>query len=69
MKVLAPDKWNHQYAAHLLAQSGFGATPEQIDIVHTVDYRSVYATVLEKHLAVDSKPILLKPFKPLDFLG
>ncbi len=39
------------------------------DIVHTVDYRSVYATVLEKHLAVDSKPILQKPFKPLDFLG
>ncbi len=32
MKVLAPDKWNHQYAAHLLARSGFGATPEQIDI-------------------------------------
>ncbi len=39
------------------------------DIVHTVDYRAVYATLLEKHLGVDSKPVLLKPFKPLDFLG
>ncbi len=39
------------------------------DIVHTVDYRAVYATLLERHLQVDSRPVLLKPFEPLGFLG
>lgn len=42
---------------------------EKGDIVHHVDYRAVYATMLEKHLGVDSKPVLLKPFKPMGFLG
>jgi uncharacterized protein (DUF1501 family) len=42
---------------------------EKGDIVHTVDYRAVYATLLEKHLGVDSKPVLLKPFDPMGFLG
>lgn len=38
------------------------------DLAHTVDYRSVYATLLEKHLGVDSQPILLKKFEPLGFI-
>jgi uncharacterized protein (DUF1501 family) len=38
------------------------------DIAHTTDYRSVYATLLEKHLGVDSKPVLLKKFQPLEFI-
>ena len=39
------------------------------DIVHHVDYRSVYATLLEKHLGVDSRPVLLKRFEPLGFMA
>ncbi|QBG47571.1 DUF1800 domain-containing protein [Verrucomicrobia bacterium S94] len=31
MKMLQPQNWNYQCAAHLLVRSGFGATPEQID--------------------------------------
>ena len=38
------------------------------DIAHTTDYRSVYATLLENHLGVDSKPILLNTFQPLGFI-
>lgn len=39
------------------------------DIAHHVDYRRVYATLLEKHLGVDSKPVLFKAFEPMEFLG
>lgn len=49
-----------------------GMAPEELnrgDIVHTVDYRSVYATLLEKHLGVDSRPVLRGSFEPLEFLG
>ena len=38
------------------------------DIAHTTDYRSVYATLLEKHLGVDSKPVLPGTFQPLEFI-
>jgi uncharacterized protein (DUF1501 family) len=38
------------------------------DLVHTVDYRSVYATLLEKHMGVKSGPVLLKKFQPMDFI-
>jgi uncharacterized protein (DUF1501 family) len=38
------------------------------DIAHTTDYRSVYATLLENHLGVDSKPVLLNTFQPLSFI-
>ncbi|MEE9368576.1 MAG: hypothetical protein V3V05_06890 [Pontiella sp.] len=30
MKLLKPDQWNRERAAHLLVRAGFGATPAQI---------------------------------------
>ncbi|MFD0837120.1 DUF1501 domain-containing protein [Mariniflexile aquimaris] len=39
------------------------------DIKYTVDFRSIYATVLDKWLAVDDKTILNKSFSQLDLLG
>jgi uncharacterized protein (DUF1501 family) len=48
-----------------------GMDPGQLikgDIAHTTDYRSVYATLLEKHMGVDSEPVLLKKFEPLAFI-
>ncbi|MDX9972413.1 MAG: DUF1501 domain-containing protein [FCB group bacterium] len=39
------------------------------DLKHTVDFRSVYATVLEKWLQVDSAPILGREFEILPLLG
>ncbi|VGO15248.1 hypothetical protein PDESU_03830 [Pontiella desulfatans] len=38
------------------------------DIAHTTDYRSVYATLLEKHMGVDSKPVLLGKYDTLNFI-
>ena len=38
------------------------------DIIHTVDFRSVYATILEKWLQVDDAVILNKSFSKLDFI-
>ena len=48
-----------------------GMAPDQLikgDLAHTTDYRSVYATLLENHMQVDSQPVLLKTFRPLDFI-
>jgi uncharacterized protein (DUF1501 family) len=42
---------------------------DQGDLKHTVDFRSVYATVLEKHLRVPSPPILGRAFPMLGLLG
>jgi uncharacterized protein (DUF1501 family) len=39
------------------------------DIIHTVDFRSVYATILEKWLQVDDAVILNKSFSKLDFIN
>ena len=39
------------------------------DLLHTVDFRSVYATMLEKWLGMDSKPIIGGTFEQLDFLN
>ncbi|MCE2464194.1 MAG: DUF1501 domain-containing protein [Dehalococcoidia bacterium] len=39
------------------------------DLLHTVDFRSVYATMLEKWLGMDSKPIVGGTFEQLDFLN
>ena len=39
------------------------------DIIHTVDFRSVYATILEKWLRVDDAVILNKSFGKLDFIN
>jgi uncharacterized protein (DUF1501 family) len=39
------------------------------DIIHTVDFRSVYATILEKWLQVDDAVILNKSFGKLDFIN
>ncbi|MFT7051937.1 MAG: hypothetical protein ACJAZK_002558 [Psychroserpens sp.] len=39
------------------------------DIIHTVDFRSVYATILEKWLQVDDEVILNKSFSKLDFIN
>lgn len=39
------------------------------DIIHTVDFRSVYATILDKWLQVDDKVILNKSFSKLDFIS
>ena len=38
------------------------------DIVHTVDFRSIYATILDKWLAVDDVMILNKSFSKLNFI-
>lgn len=38
------------------------------DLIHTVDFRSVYATILDKWLQVDDKAILNKSFSKLDFV-
>ena len=39
---------------------------DQGDLKHNVDYRSVYATVLEDWLGVESTEILGQPFKKLN---
>ncbi len=38
------------------------------DIAHTTDYRSIYATLLEKHLGAASPPVLLREFPLLDIV-
>ena len=38
------------------------------DLIHTVDFRSVYATILDKWLQVDDVLILNKSFNKLDFI-
>ncbi len=38
------------------------------DVIHHTDFRSVYATVLENWLKVDSQSILRKSFKTLEFM-
>ena len=46
-------------------------TPDRLvmgDLAHTVDYRSVYATLLEKHMGVGSQPILPRKFPTLGFI-
>ena len=39
------------------------------DVKYNTDFRSVYATVLEKHLGVKSEPILKKPFPTIQAYG
>lgn len=41
----------------------------QGDLVHTTDFRSIYATLLEDHLRADSKLILGRNFRKLDLFG
>ena len=38
------------------------------DIIHTVDFRSVYATILDKWLEVDDATILNKSYSKLHFI-
>ena len=38
------------------------------DLLHSVDFRGVYATILEKWLGMDSKPIVGGTFEQLDFI-
>ena len=39
------------------------------DLIHSVDFRSIYATILDKWLAVDDGQILNKSFSKLDFIA
>ena len=39
------------------------------DLLHNVDFRSVYATILEKWLGLDSKPLIGGSFETLGFLN
>jgi uncharacterized protein (DUF1501 family) len=39
------------------------------DLKHSIDFRSVYAAVLEKWLGVPSQPILGEKFVPVECLG
>ncbi|RMB64150.1 DUF1501 domain-containing protein [Dokdonia sinensis] len=39
------------------------------DLIYSVDFREVYATILDKWLAVDDEKVLNKGFSKLDFLG
>lgn len=41
----------------------------QGDLVHTTDFRSVYAALLEDHLRVDSRPILGRAFRKPTLFG
>ena len=47
--------------------------PEELedggDLLHTVDFRCVYATILERWLGMDSKPMVGGAFEQLDFLN
>ena len=38
------------------------------DLVHHVDYRSVYATLLTRHMGIDPSPILRKSFAPIGII-
>lgn len=38
------------------------------DLIYSVDFRRIYATILNKWLDVDSNSILNRPFKPLRFI-
>ena len=38
------------------------------DLIHSIDFRSIYATILEKWLEVDDISILNKSFQKLDFI-
>ncbi|VGO15249.1 hypothetical protein PDESU_03831 [Pontiella desulfatans] len=46
MKQLSPEKWNSKRAAHLLARSGFGATPEQIEAAENRPMEEVVDRIL-----------------------
>lgn len=39
------------------------------DLIHSVDFRSIYATVLDTWLQVDDEAILNKPYNKLNFIG
>jgi uncharacterized protein (DUF1501 family) len=39
------------------------------DVKYNTDFRSVYATILEKHLGVKSEPILKKSFSTINVYG
>lgn len=41
---------------------------DQGDLVYKVDFRNIYATILDKWLQTDSKAILNKQFKPMAFI-
>jgi len=41
---------------------------ENGDLIYTIDFRSIYATILDKWLEVDDKTILNKAFSKLDFI-
>jgi len=57
-----------------LKQKGFrNETPDlssldQGDLIHRVDFRSIYATILDHWLEVPSKNILKSSFNSLDFI-
>ena len=38
------------------------------DLMHTVDFRTIYATILDKWLQVDDASILNKSFSKLNFI-
>jgi uncharacterized protein (DUF1501 family) len=70
---------DHGAAAPLFIVGGgihpglYGAHPsltglDHGDLVHTTDFRSVYATVLEKWLRTDSKTVLGRRFQTLEFV-
>ena len=38
------------------------------DLLHNMDFRSVYSTILERWLSVDAKPAVGGSFEQVDFL-
>ena len=38
------------------------------DLIHTVDFRNIYATILEKWLKAPIEPVLPRRFSTLDFI-
>ena len=38
------------------------------DLLHNVDFRSVYTTILEKWLGMDAKPLVGGSYEPMGFL-
>jgi hypothetical protein len=41
---------------------------DQGDLIYQIDFRNIYATILEKVLKVDDPSILKNQFNSLDFL-
>ena len=56
LRPIAAADWSRERAAHLLERAGFGATNQTADdnLMHTCDFRHVYATVADGWLGLSN---------------